>query len=239
MADKKVTLPGGAELYLYPAAGSGNSCVLVCPGGGYHHFGMHEGEPVALKATEAGFAAAVLYYTVLPETPEKPLADLQEALSYLRANADALGIGAHRICALGFSAAGHLCACGGTAKEGEKPDAMALCYPVTDFTHLSATAKYLLGKEYENITSAEKVRWSPWFHVIADTCPAFIWHTADDEGVPVHDSILMADALSKANVPFALHIYPHGRHGQGLYTEGKLPYSWMGLFAEWLKDLWR
>ena len=45
------------------------------------------------------------------------------------------------------------------------------------------------------------------------TPPAFLWHTAEDNCVPVINSILYAKALSEKKVPFELHIYPYGCHG--------------------------
>ena len=46
-----------------------------------------------------------------------------------------------------------------------------------------------------------------------NTPPAFIWHTAEDNTVPVMNSLLYASALSRYNIPFELHIYPFGEHG--------------------------
>ena len=45
-----------------------------------------------------------------------------------------------------------------------------------------------------------------------------------------------AGALSLHDVPFALHIYPHGRHGLGLAQDDPTVRSWTGLCAAWLAD---
>lgn len=75
-------------------------------------------------------------------------------------------------------------------------------------------------------------------NVTADTPPCFIWHTADDGGVPVSNSINFATALSNHKVPFALHVYGTGRHGLGLGD--RYPYDnalpWTRELVLWLKE---
>lgn len=41
--------------------------------------------------------------------------------------------------------------------------------------------------------------------VTSSTPPTFIWHTADDEGVPIYNSLKYCDRLSKHQVPFEAH----------------------------------
>jgi acetyl esterase/lipase len=48
------------------------------------------------------------------------------------------------------------------------------------------------------------------------TPPCFVWHTWEDNGVPVENSLNFAAALRQAKVPFDLHIYEKGQHGIGL-----------------------
>ena len=45
------------------------------------------------------------------------------------------------------------------------------------------------------------------------TPPAFLWHTAADDGVPVANSLVYAQALAERKIPFALRVYPYGHHG--------------------------
>jgi acetyl esterase/lipase len=70
--------------------------------------------------------------------------------------------------------------------------------------------------------------------VTADTPPTFLWHTVDDAAVPVEHSLLFAAALRQHGVPFALHSYPHGRHGLGLAQDDPLVGTWTDLCARWL-----
>ena len=59
-------------------------------------------------------------------------------------------------------------------------------------------------------------------HVTKDTPPCFIFHTFEDQTVPMENSLEFAAALRRAGVPFDLHIYQKGQHGMGL---GHRPYT--------------
>jgi acetyl esterase/lipase len=85
-------------------------------------------------------------------------------------------------------------------------------------------------------------------HVGPDTCPCFIWQTADDTAVYVDNSLVFAQALAKNSVPFVLHIFPRGVHGLALGTlytspDGKAEFDnpaaaqWVRLCLKWLEDL--
>ena len=49
--------------------------------------------------------------------------------------------------------------------------------------------------------------------VTAETSPAFIWSTFEDQLVPCENSLRYATALKEAGIRFELHIYPFGAHG--------------------------
>jgi acetyl esterase/lipase len=71
--------------------------------------------------------------------------------------------------------------------------------------------------------------------VTLGTPPTFIWHTADDEAVPVENALLYAAALRANGVPFELYVYAHGRHGVGLATDDPVLRTWTDRCADWLK----
>jgi dipeptidyl aminopeptidase/acylaminoacyl peptidase len=64
----------------------------------------------------------------------------------------------------------------------------------------------------------------------------FVHFVANDSAVKVENSLAFATALSKAKVPFALHVFENGRHGLGLAS--KPPYKdahpWAGDLIYWL-----
>ena len=74
-------------------------------------------------------------------------------------------------------------------------------------------------------------------NIKTDTPPAFIWHTATDEAVPVRNALELARALSEKGVYFELHIFPVGRHGLGLATEYEDIKVWSDCACTFLKKL--
>lgn len=232
-------LGAGVLLEGHFLAGEGNGCVIVCPGGGYAGLAPHEAGPVAALLNREGLSAAVLRYRVAPHRHPLPLQDLQAALRAVRKRAGALGIDPHKVAVLGFSAGGHLCAMAGVHHTGpeDRPDAMVLCYPVISFgpeAHVGSIGN-LLGRR--ELTEDEVRYFSPHCCATPETPPAFIWHTADDEGVPVANSLLMAGALAKQGVPVSLHVFPHGRHGLGLAPRDSALGQWIPLMLDWFRGL--
>lgn len=234
----------------YPADhGEIAGAVIVAPGGGYRMRADHEGEPIARWLNSIGIHAFVVDYRVAPHRHPHPLRDAQRAIRIVRSRAEEWKIRPDRIGILGFSAGGHLAAVAGTihddgdatsddpvARASCRPDAMVLCYAVinlTEFPHQGSLLN-LLGDDPSMELRAEL---SADLNVTADTPPTFLWHTADDAAVPVSNSLRMASALASHGVPFALHIYPHGRHGLGLATELPDVAIWTQMAGTFLFDL--
>ena len=79
----------------------------------------------------------------------------------------------------------------------------------------------------------------------SNTPSFFIWHTFEDEKVPVENSLIFASALRENNVPFELHIYEKGPHALSLATEITAQSSceinnhvstWFSLACDWIKN---
>lgn len=198
-------------------------CMLVCPGGGYGMCSERESEPIALKFLEMGFNAFVLNYSVAPNRFPSQIREVAAAMELIYANAAEWHCDTEKIAIIGFSAGGHLAAHYSTMfdckevrevfPESKSVNASILCYPVItadfDFAHKGSIYNVLghaPNKEEEDYFSCER-------NVKPTTPPAFIWHTAADNAVPVKNSLVYADACAKNNVPFELHIYPYGYHG--------------------------
>lgn len=226
-----------------------HSAVIVCPGGGYSGRAFHEGEPIAQWLNDAGIAAFVLDYRVAPYRHPAPLQDAQRAIRTVRARAKEWRIHADRVAILGFSAGGHLAASAATMfdhgkpdasdpveQQSSRPDALIACYPVISFsqhTH-GGSMLNLLG----NDPADDQRRYlSLENRVTAETPPTFLWHTAADEAVPVENSLVFAAALRRHSVPFALHVFPTGSHGQGLATGERLASEWPNICVDWLRSL--
>ncbi len=232
------------EYFLHPDGGE-RGIVIVFPGGGYEHLAPHEAVPVAEKFVGLGFHAAVCMYRINPVVYPVQLEDARNAVRYTREHAVELGVKPDKIAVLGFSAGGHLAAMvsnmPGSAEA--RPDASILCYPVLssrpDRIHLGSYHN-LFGNDlppeaYDDFSWPDAAN--------ADTPPAFLWHTATDDGVPVENSLDYFAALKKLNIPVELHVYPSGPHGLGLgerpgeATQYDWVKSWPELSARFLHDL--
>jgi acetyl esterase/lipase len=239
------------ELVRFPVQGRERApAVLVLPGGGYTQVAEHEGAPVARWLNSIGLAAFVLRYRVAPYRHPVPLIDAQRAMRQIRAGAASWGVDPARVAALGFSAGGHLAATLATADaelaalpgedaHSSRPDALVLCYPVISFGphRHDGSLRALLGDDAPTSGAAAL---SAELRVGPTTPPAFLWHTADDEAVPLENSLLFASALRAHGVSFALHVFPHGPHGLGLADELPGVGRWKLLCADWFEQKgWR
>ncbi|HVX44605.1 MAG TPA: alpha/beta hydrolase [Mycobacteriales bacterium] len=230
-ADREISRP---RLTYYPAAIAPAAAVLVLPGGGYHTQAPHESEPIARWLNRLGLAGFVLDYRVEPDRHPAPLVDAKAAMRFIRRHD---GIDPDRVAVLGFSAGGHLAATlsVGTptpdATDDTRPDLAVLCYPVITFLADSGSMRNLLGPDPRD-TDRELL--SPERHVDDRTPPTFLWHTADDEAVEVRNSFLYGTALAEREIPFEMHIFPHGKHGLGLAPEDPAVGQWPSLCAQWL-----
>jgi acetyl esterase/lipase len=238
------------SLQIYPIEGAEpTGFVVICPGGGYSHRAAHEGEPIARMFNAAGIAAGVVSYRVSPHRHPAPQLDAMRAIRLARANAAAWRLKPDKIGILGFSAGGHLAGsvavhadhgdAGSTdpvARVSARPDAAMLCYAVLSFGEWGhrGSRNNLLGPcpspaAVEHMTLEN--------HVDTNTPPTFLWHTAEDPGVPVQNALLFASALAAHKVPFGLHVFPKGRHGLGLAADDPVVGQWPALCVAWLKQL--
>ena len=72
--------------------------------------------------------------------------------------------------------------------------------------------------------------------VTSETPPTFLFHTADDDAVPVENSILFFEALRRAGVSAEMHVFAHGHHGVGLAPDDPSLSQWPGLCAQGMKN---
>ena len=238
--------------------------ILICPGGGYGNLSNREGEPIALAYLARGFAAFVLSYDVgAGALFPTPLAEAALAMKYIRDRAADFAIDPANVYIGGFSAGGHLAASLGTLWNSPlvaeasgvsdtsvfRPSGMILGYAVVSGVESphSGSFKRICGSD--NPSEEERRRFSAELNVSSDTSPAFIWHTFNDNIVPVKNAIIMANAMTDAGVPFEMHIYPDGCHGLALSNEMTAnglerrirpeAEGWLDMSADWMKRLAR
>lgn len=223
------------KLTHFPAPDSSQKGVLILPGGGYYAHALdHEGEQIGQWLNARGFDAWMCEYTTAsvcaPPLGAKPLADAVTAVERIRADFDLEKLGVW-----GFSAGGHLAATLAT-HSAIVLDFAVLAYPVIsmadDFTHGGSRAN-LLG---ENPDEKLSFNLSAQNRVCAQTPPTFLFHTANDAGVPALGSLVFAQKLAQFGVPFELHIYEDGQHGVGLALENRKLKSWSESLEIWLRQ---
>ncbi len=233
-----------------PATANG-AAVLICPGGGYGTLAFdHEGNAIAQWLNDNGIAGIILKYRlpsarIMADKSTGPLQDAQEAMRVIRRNAASWKIDPGKVGVIGFSAGGHLASTISTHYADKvyevkdnisaRPDFSLLIYPVitmdTTFTH-RGTRNNLIGPDP---TEKNVFRFSNEKQVNAETPPAFLVHSSDDNAVPVLNSISYYEALVRNKVAAELHIFQKGGHGYGLAPKGGTESSWPGLCLIWLK----
>lgn len=237
--------------------------VLICPGGGYEFLSNREAEQFAIQWNSRGCHAAVLRYSVAPETFPTALLQLALAVWLVRENSEDWGINPRQIFLEGSSAGGHLAACYGVfwkkpyllealgieAGEAEKlrPAGLILNYPVIsagEYAH-EGSFQNLMGEAAAD--EKRRAELSIEKQVNADMPPTFLWHGGEDASVPPENSLLLAMACRRMGVPVELHLYMKGGHGLGLANEltqaadgyGIEPSceSWMELAYIWMMEV--
>jgi len=221
-------LPCTLDLYIVSGA---KKSVLVLPGGGYNGVSLREGAPVARRFNQSGYNTFVLTYSTLdnfaPDSMRFPSQLLQAAaaIDYIRSIAKQHRF-SKKVAVCGFSAGGHLAAsistmyakpyaarALGLTPKAVRPDASILCYPVISGVknpHQGSICNITGGDTalIKEVSAERQVR--------ANTPPAFLWHTSDDDAVNVTNSLEYARALRAKGIEFELHVFDKGPHGLSL-----------------------
>lgn len=243
------------ELRLFRPTRSNGAGVLVIPGGGYQFVSVgNEGVDIAGRLTALGLTVFVLTYRLpdegWPDRADVPLQDAQRAMRLIRSRAPEFGIQANTVAAVGFSAGGHLAATLATAYKtpvyepldaidrlSARPFATGLVYAVITmvkrWTHDPLRERLLGPNPSEALIAAHSTE----LHVDGSTTPCFLAHAADDETVPVENSLLFLDAMRKAKRPVEAHIFQEGNHAFGIGRPGTPSADWIALYSTWLQRL--
>lgn len=238
------------EVFLPEKEKATGAAVLILPGGGYRVVCVHhEGYDLARWLAERGIAGIVLKYRlpsdeIMENKSVGPLQDAQEAMRVIRRNAIKWNIDPQKVGVMGFSAGGHLASTLSTHYDEKvyevkdntsaRPDFSILVYPVVtfdeSFAHMGSRIN-LIGEKPD----PEMIQhFSNELQVNQKTPPTFLVHSADDEAVPVSNSIRYFEALQKNKVPAEMHIYERGGHGYGM-GEGGPENAWPTALVQWMK----
>lgn len=233
------------RMILRPAhAGKARGIVLLCAGGGFRYKTYLEAVASADCFYGAGLNVAILDYRCMPYERKDALTDAKRAVRVLRQNAAQYGIDPNHIALCGFSAGGITAAmtatlfdlgdanaCDPTERFSCRPDAAVICYG----SMCPAQSYGALG--YDREAQNQLARLSPDQNVPFDAPPFFLFQTAQDD--PRH-CLKLGMALADRGIPFEVHLFKAGKHGQALYdgqngTENIAHTAkWSSLACEWL-----
>lgn len=226
------------------------TAVIIAPGGAYGLLSNErEGIQYVHWLSTLGVTTFVLKSRLKEFGHPAPLQDVLRAVRIVRSRAAEFKINPNRLGVMGSSAGGHLAASAGTlfnhpaGKTGApldatsaRPDFLILMYPVISMDDPVAHAgsrKNLLGEkpvpDLLQLMSLEK-------QVTSATPPALLIHTQEDQTVPVENSILFYQALTRAKVPAEMYLFEHGSHGMGMKAEFGTASDWPRQAAEWLRN---
>lgn len=226
------------------------TAVIICPGGGYTSLSTErEGVQYANWLSTLGVTSFVLKSRLSQFGHPAPMQDVLRAVRMVRSRAAELGINPDRVGIIGSSAGGHLAATAGTLFDhplgrtgapldatSARPDFLILLYPVISMTALASHApsrKALLGAtpdpEAARLMSLET-------QVGSTTPPTLLIHTQADKTVPVDNSILFYQALTRNNVPAEMILFEHGSHGMGMRANLGTSSDWPRRAEEWLRE---
>jgi len=250
--DRFVTGIGRPTMTVFRPARPNGAALLIAPGGSYLRVVIDkEGFEISHRLAREGVTCFVLRYRLPAEgwdhAADVPLQDAQRAIRLIRAGAADWGVDPARICAMGFSAGGHVAASLATRYSAKvyapvdaadrldaRPDLSALMYPVIDmarpFAH-PGSREALLGKPPN---PGDEALHSPQRHVDGATPPTFLVHAWDDATVPIENSLNYLAALRTAKVKAEAHLFEEGGHGFGVgLAKGKPVAVWPDLWLAW------
>jgi acetyl esterase/lipase len=239
------------SMTMVPAAvdRANGTAVIIAPGGGYVRMAnTREGEQYASWLSTLGVTSFILHYRAQEFGHPAPLQDMLRAVRLVRSRAAEFGIDPARIGVMGSSAGGHLAASAGTLfnnaagrtgaaldNVSARPDFMMLMYPVIALDGPAAhmgSRKSLLGAapapELVQLMSVEK-------QVTPQTPPTLLIHTQADASVPVENSILFYQALTRNHVPAEMYLFEQGSHGMGMRDNLGNASAWPKRAEEWLR----
>ena len=220
--------------------------IIICPGGGYQYLSPREADPVAIPLFSAGFQVFILYYSTDDDIASSwPEAELAETVAHIKEHSEQFDADPDKIAVMGFSAgahvAGSLLCHHERYGESARPSLGILANPVIttgEFCHKGSASRITLGGREDLMKY-----YSLETQVSDNTPPCFIWHTEEDNAVPIQNSLMFLSSLIRHGVSTEFHMYPRGRHGlstarREVGTEKKEVQSWLNLLISWLNLMW-
>lgn len=233
-----IVCPGGA--YLGCSDREGEPVALRFCAMGYHAFVLRYSVYTENRGGFGNFGEIPQAKDWL--THPAPMRDIARAMLAIGTRADQWRVDMDKIALCGFSAGAHNCAMYSVYWDQPvmrepfhaearqlRPAATILAYTLSDYVFMKdeygkmdEIGKHVfdlaniafVGKAQPDDKTLDEI--SPARHVSENTPPMFLWSTAKDGLVPIQHTVLMANALANARIPFEVHIFEDGEHGLSL-----------------------
>lgn len=201
-ADWPEAVPGNV---FRPESGDSLPAVILIHGGvKFGDDGRWLMNGIGRKLSESGYYVLnITYRNVRDWNYPSQLRDVQEAIGWLRENAEAEGVDRTRIAVWGYSAGGYLGQLVALKHGREKADVKAIVAGSAPsdlilYANGGLIRRYLGGEaNYEKLIDAA----SPIMHVTKNSPPTFLYHGTKDKLVQPFHSSELAMALSREGVP--------------------------------------
>jgi acetyl esterase/lipase len=205
-----------------PEVNNRHSAVLIFHGGGWRTGAKEDVHQQAVALAAEGFTGIAVQYRFLDTAPwPAQLADVRDALSWVRANASGLDIDPARVVVQGHSSGAHLALMAGTIDKEERPAAIVAYYPATGFypaeppppADLDAHGRIPSWMLFAPGTDdAELAAASPISLADAAFPPTVLFHATRDSVIGPTASIALHQHLTDLGVLTDLHIYAGRDH---------------------------
>lgn len=205
--------------------------MVILPGGAYATHVFTDVDPAAFVWLKAGFQVFVLHYSTGRHAQwPNPLKDYEDAMDIIRSRNEEWNVDPDKIAVAGFSAGGHLAGCAATMSR-QKPNAAILGYAPLE----ESTVRFVLPSAPDVVSAVDDT-----------TCPCFLFHTRNDNRVPVRNSVNFMAALTEHGISYESHIYAFGPHGISVCESSILHPDasvcsraprWTEDSIEWLRDI--
>lgn len=217
--------------------------IIILAGGAYLYVSKRERYPSALMFLNAGINSFTLDYTTYDKNPNTNLElmvnEVKQSYDYIIKNSKKFNIDINKIYLIGYSAGGHL-ALEFVNRYPNLINKLILSYPALEINKI-ANPKTKEEKFINNIFS-----YNPINNINKKHPHVFIWHTTEDELVPIKSSINYISKLNQLNIGFEAHFYEKGIHGYSVATDlvkkdnlNKIPNqvsTWTNMCINWLKQ---
>jgi acetyl esterase/lipase len=229
---------------LIPESVSKRTIVVYVPGGGFVVAAKESALNLRTYVAEAGFAVASIEYRTTRDGANyrDGVADIKEAIRYLRANAGRYGVDAGTVAVWGESAGGYLAAMAGVTNDNSSFEAGAnlkqsskvqgviddfgasdISKIAADFDAVTQHATYTnegivsyIGKASDANTldpSIATTAANPITHIQANAPPFLIFHGNQDRMVSPSQTLILHDALVAAGVRSNRYVVDGAAHG--------------------------